>query len=258
MSRVLFLGQKPLGERAFEMLQARPDLTVAGVCSNAEATGTWWGSSQIQMDCPEGIPFLDSSAVTESRLLNMMEACRPDVLISVQHPQIIPPTAIEVIAGRAFNLHLAPLPEYKGFYGVNHAILNGDSTFGATLHWMTNELDGGDIVAKPMFPITPEDTALTLYRKAESKALDAYEVFLDRLVDGAPISRTPQLEPGRMFGRNSLDGLQRIDDPNDDAEVRLKVRAFHFPPFKGAYIEENGRCRYLSPDDVGLPEQKEL
>src|SRR5688572_17410059 len=71
------------------------------------------------------------------------------------------------------NFHPAPLPEYKGRNLCYHALLNGAKEFGATVHYMDENFDTGEIIEVRRFPIEDSDDAESLSEKAieESKAL---------------------------------------------------------------------------------------
>ncbi|WKN45151.1 formyltransferase family protein [Tunicatimonas pelagia] len=54
---------------------------------------------------------------------------------------------------QVLNVHLAPLPRYRGRHPLPWALINGEKTFGITIHQMTNEIDGGDIYWQKEIPI---------------------------------------------------------------------------------------------------------
>ena len=62
-------------------------------------------------------------------------------------------------------MHGSLLPHYRGRAPVNWAVLNGERRTGATLHYMTDKPDAGDIVAQQAVPILPDDTAGEVFDK---------------------------------------------------------------------------------------------
>ncbi len=62
-------------------------------------------------------------------------------------------------------MHPGPLPGFRGARGYNYALLEGVEEYGATLHWMTDQFDDGDIVASVPVPIRENETALSLYQR---------------------------------------------------------------------------------------------
>lgn len=68
-------------------------------------------------------------------------------------------TADEIARARCgiANLHLAPLPEYRGRYSAAHAINEGAMTFGVTLHYVDEGIDTGPIIAEDRFAFSTRD-----------------------------------------------------------------------------------------------------
>jgi len=64
--------------------------------------------------------------------------------------------------GRALNIHPSLLPLYKGLDTHARALADGARDHGCTVHWVTAELDAGEIVAQARVPVTPDDTPETL------------------------------------------------------------------------------------------------
>jgi phosphoribosylglycinamide formyltransferase 1 len=71
-------------------------------------------------------------------------------------------------AGKLINIHPSLLPKYKGLHTHARAIEAGDAEHGATVHWVTPELDSGEIIAQASTPIAAEDTPETLQQKVHA------------------------------------------------------------------------------------------
>lgn len=65
-------------------------------------------------------------------------------------------------AGRIINIHPSLLPNYKGLDTHARAIAAGDAVAGCSVHVVTEELDGGEVLGQAEVPILPDDTAETL------------------------------------------------------------------------------------------------
>lgn len=149
----------------------------------------------------------------------------PDFFISVLWPKIIKPEALE--KHRYINLHPAPLPEYRGCNSYAHAIINGESEYGVTLHYMTEGVDEGPIIASPRFPIFHDDTGKSLHDRAQLAALDMFERLWPTLQGGLPPA-TVQPAAGHYYRRDSLLPFYGSPDPT-------VKRALTFPPFANGY-----------------------
>ena len=123
-------------------------------------------------------------------------------------------------------------------------MLFGERQTGATLHYMTEKPDAGDIVAQTAVPILPDDTA----REVFDKVTLAAEMTLDRVLPALVAGRAPRLpqdlEQGSYFGgRTPEDGA--IDWNRDAATIHNLVRAVA-PPYPGAFTTVGGhRARVL-------------
>jgi len=247
MSRILYLGQKPIGEQCWEKLIAMRSLTVCGVATNASFEN-WWGSASIWEDLEKlGIPFINNDQPNEPQLLKLCKSEKVDTIISVQHPHRLSAALLKAVGGEAYNLHLAPLPEYRGYNGGNFAILNQDKEFGVTLHKITEELDAGDIVRKEMFPIEPFETAESLYHKSEEVALKMFKRFLLDLKDGVEFTTIPQGKGGEFHGHRSLDAFKVIPSDAPFEQVERFSQALWFPPFEPAHFKSGERKLFVIP-----------
>jgi methionyl-tRNA formyltransferase len=139
----------------------------------------------------------------------------------------------------ALNMHGSLLPKYRGRAPVNWAILNGERETGATLHYMVERADAGDIVDQLAVPILQDDDAREVFAKVTAAAEIVLARSLPGLVAGDAPRRPQPIEPGQYFGRRKPeDG--RIDWSQPAVRVHDLVRAVA-PPFPGAFTEIDGR-----------------
>lgn len=249
-ARVLFLGRKPIGERCFSRLRAKGSVRLAAAVSNTTTGGAydWWGTASIHRDCArDGVPFVASEQRNEAAIAALIREHHIDTIVCVQHPWILSGSLLSLVGHRAFNLHLARLPDYKGYNSISHAILAGDPTYTATVHWMADDVDAGDIAFEVSVDVAAHDTARSLYDRAAAAGEAAFDRVVDCLARGADIPRTPLRGPGRFYPRDSLDSLRQIRDPSDPIEVDRKARAMYFPPFEPAYVVAGGARYHVLP-----------
>jgi methionyl-tRNA formyltransferase len=132
----------------------------------------------------------------------------------------------------ALNMHGSLLPKYRGRAPVNWAVLHGERHTGATLHYMTDKPDAGDIVAQQGVPILPDDTAADVLRKVAVAAEIALDAALPALIAGTAPRIAQDLTRGSYFGgRTPDDG--RIDWSRPAQQIHDLVRAVA-PPYPGA------------------------
>jgi phosphoribosylglycinamide formyltransferase-1 len=102
-----------------------------------------------------------------ARLTAALEGRGVELVILAGFLTILPPSWVDHWKGRAINLHPSLLPRYggPGMYGrrVHEAVLAGhERTTGATVHLVTNHVDGGPPIAQERIPVVPDDTPETL------------------------------------------------------------------------------------------------
>src|SRR5690606_18347522 len=88
----------------------------------------------------------------------LVEGGKPDLVILAGFMRILGPAAIEPFAGRMINLHPSLLPLYPGTHTYERAIAAGDRQHGASMHFVTGELDDGPLISQVRIPIEPADT----------------------------------------------------------------------------------------------------
>ena len=110
----------------------------------------------------------------------------PDLVVLAGFMRILTAPFVEHYQGRMLNIHPSLLPLYPGLGTHQQAIDAGDKEHGATVHFVTAELDHGPIVAQARVPVLPDDTEDTLSARllVEEHKLYPYAVRLfveDRL-----------------------------------------------------------------------------
>lgn len=148
------------------------------------------------------------------------------------------------------NFHPAILPDWRGTAGYNIAILNKLSEWGATAHYVDEEIDTGNIIKIYKFNFDYRiETAHSLEEKTQKIQMELYKSVLLDLKEGKVInSVTQSSEAGTYISREQMEDMKKIDSENDD--IDLKIQAFWFPPYTGAYVEIEGKKYTLINDFI--------
>ncbi|MEO6076934.1 MAG: phosphoribosylglycinamide formyltransferase [Dokdonella sp.] len=83
---------------------------------------------------------------------------KPDLILLAGYMRIVDPAALVAWHGRIINIHPSLLPKYPGLDTHQRAIDAGDTEHGASVHYVTAELDGGPVIAQTRLPIQRDDT----------------------------------------------------------------------------------------------------
>ncbi|MDY1546867.1 phosphoribosylglycinamide formyltransferase [Luteibacter sahnii] len=95
-------------------------------------------------------------------LFGRVAEAQPDLLVLAGYMRIIDGTVIAPWEGRAINIHPSLLPKYRGLHTHRQCLAAGDAEHGASVHFVTAELDGGPVVAQARIPVGTDDTEETL------------------------------------------------------------------------------------------------
>ena len=92
-------------------------------------------------------------------LAEAVAACRPDWVVCAGYMRILGDGFNERFRGRILNIHPSLLPKYRGLHTHQRALDAGDTVHGASVHFVTAELDGGPVIAQAEIPVVAGDTA---------------------------------------------------------------------------------------------------
>ena len=114
-----------------------------------------------------GIPHCYVNAKDEDKMIELFRVWRVDYIIIAGYMRIIKnPDAFPV---PIINVHPSLLPKYKGLHAVEQALDSGDKVTGCTVHYVNEELDGGEIIMQGEVPILPEDDVKSLTKAIQRK-----------------------------------------------------------------------------------------
>jgi len=186
-----------------ELVLVASDKLHAPALRRAEAAGI----VTLALD-PKGFA---TRAAFDAELFARVAAHAPDLIVLAGFMRIIDPAALAPWAGRIINIHPSLLPKYPGLHTHRRALEAGDPLHGATVHYVTAELDGGPPIACVEIAVRPGDTPETLAERllddehrllvatvgliaAGRLAFDGARVLLD----GAPIAAPLRLGEERL------------------------------------------------------------
>jgi phosphoribosylglycinamide formyltransferase 1 len=88
-----------------------------------------------------------------------------DLICCAGFMRIMTPVLIQPWLGRMLNIHPSLLPLYKGLHTHERALADGALVHGASVHFVSEELDGGEVIAQSQVPVLQGDTAETLAQR---------------------------------------------------------------------------------------------
>ena len=114
-----------------------------------------------------GIPHIRVPHKEEDKMIKLFEAYRVDLIILAGYMRVLKnPSKFPC---PIINVHPSLLPKYKGLNVVERAMEAGETVTGCTVHYVNEELDGGEIILQGEVPILPDDTVESLTKAIQRK-----------------------------------------------------------------------------------------
>ena len=114
-----------------------------------------------------GIPNVRIPHKNEDDMIKLFEAYQVDLIILAGYMRVLKnPSSFPC---PIINVHPSLLPKYKGLHAVEQAIESGDKVTGCTVHYVNEELDGGEIIKQAEVPIFETDTVEKLTKRIQQE-----------------------------------------------------------------------------------------
>jgi len=110
----------------------------------------------------------------DAALADTIDSYGPQLIVLAGFMRILGPAFIQRFAGRVLNIHPSLLPKYPGLNTHQRALDAGDSEHGVSIHFVTDELDGGPLIAQARVPVLPGDNAATLTARVRHQEHQLY------------------------------------------------------------------------------------
>jgi UDP-4-amino-4-deoxy-L-arabinose formyltransferase / UDP-glucuronic acid dehydrogenase (UDP-4-keto-hexauronic acid decarboxylating) len=207
---------------------------IAAVFTHADARGeNVWFRSVAELAARKNLTVFAPEDINHPLWVQRIRELEPDILFSFYYRKLVAQPLLDLPPDGCLNLHGSMLPKYRGCAPANWAILNGETSTGVTLHYMTRKPDAGDIVCQREVAIAPEDTAAALNRKLAEAARPMLDEYLPPIRERrAP--RVPQDDAVASYfsRRTPADGA--IDWSQSAHQIANLVRAVT-RPYPGAF-----------------------
>lgn len=153
---------------------------VAAVISNREdAFGlTRAARAGIETQVLNHKTFADRLAF-DLALQESIDSYNPHLVVLAGFMRILTPEFVRHYAGRLFNIHPSLLPKYKGLHTHQRALEAGDAEHGCTVHFVTEELDGGPLIVQAPIPVHPDESADQLQQRVHRMEHQIYPLAVE-------------------------------------------------------------------------------
>ncbi|GAB3103908.1 phosphoribosylglycinamide formyltransferase [Lysobacter terrae] len=121
----------------------------------------------------------------DEHLFSLVEAVQPDIIVCAGYMRLISDAAVAARAGRMINIHPSLLPDFKGLRTHQQALDAGARVHGASIHFVTAELDGGPVIAQARVAVEAGDDASRLAERVLQREHPLLVATLQALAAGS-------------------------------------------------------------------------
>ncbi|MDR8017329.1 phosphoribosylglycinamide formyltransferase [Ectopseudomonas guguanensis] len=126
----------------------------------------------------------DGREAFDAALIQAIDAHQPDLVVLAGFMRILTPGFVQHYAGRLLNIHPSLLPRHKGLHTHQRALEADDSEHGCSVHFVTEELDGGPLVVQAVLPVMADDTAESLASRVHQQEHQIYPLAVRWFAEG--------------------------------------------------------------------------
>lgn len=174
-----------------------------------------------------------------------------DVVISYLFWKKIKKPLIELPKLGCINFHPAPLPDFRGVAPYSFGILEKTTFWGVSAHFVDESFDTGDIIRIKKFDIEPDfETAFSLEQKSQKVMFELFKEVMIGLLDKGSFPRKTQMSKGHYFSKDYFEKTRKISSDDSLEEIKIKIRAFWYPPFDGATLSIKNKDFTLIDENI--------
>lgn len=120
----------------------------------------------------------------DAALAQLVASYEPGLVVLAGFMRILTPEFIDRFADRTLNIHPSLLPKYRGLHTHRRALEAADAVHGASVHFVTQELDGGPVIIQACLDVRPHDTEDSLSARVQRQEHSIYPQAIDWFARG--------------------------------------------------------------------------
>ena len=195
--RIVMMGTGVFSEPTFESLLinkkevvalfTQPDKAMGEEKASTRQVGKGMKTIALQHHIPVFQPF----KINSDEGLAILRDLRPDLFVVAAYGQILSPEVLGIPTRGGINVHASLLPKYRGAAPVQWTIANCEKETGVSIIQMSPTLDGGNILATVVTPVSPEETAGDLEARLSILGANIALEVINKMEHG-PVTGVPQ------------------------------------------------------------------
>lgn len=240
--KIGYFGDGPWAHEAFKKIIADNTLQIGFVVVRYDSQD----QTLIRLAEQNGIAVKVHPNINSEEFISSIKQYDIDIFVSMSFNQIFKKELINFPPYKTINCHAGKLPFYRGRNILNWVLINDESEFGITVHYMDEGIDTGDIILQEVYPITDDDDYGTLLSRAYKGCADilyrAIKMMQENRIE--PIKQR-KIDPIGMYCGMRQEGDEIINWNQTSREIFNFIRALAMPgPCATAWIR--GRKIYIN------------
>lgn len=237
VKEIVFLGSKPVGAACLDyLLQMQTALNVKVVAIGTKDRLEFGNENPIRtLAAKYDIPVIAHP--------DDIPTC--DIIYSVQYDKILRLQHIEKARQITVNLHLAPLPDFRGCNQFSFAIYYGAKEFGVTIHEIDQGVDSGPILFEHRFEMARDIWVKELYDLSVANGIALFQDTLKDLVAGNYVKKEQSsliaTRGLNVIKRKDMEIIKNINLNESAAKTMNRIRASYMPGFPPPYVMIDGK-----------------
>lgn len=120
----------------------------------------------------------------DRRLMEAVAVHRPSLVVLAGFMRILSPVFVQAFADRLINVHPSLLPHYRGLHTHRRVLQAGEAVHGASVHFVTEELDGGPVIVRACVAVEAKDTEASLSARVQTQEHRIFPQAIDWFARG--------------------------------------------------------------------------
>lgn len=218
-----------------------------------------FGASLSRFCARRAIPFVAARQPNDPQVLRRLAEAAPDIAFSLNNFRILKPDLLAIPTRGFVNFHNGPLPRYGGVNVCSWAIINGETRYGVTWHYLDQGIDTGDIIAQRFFDLADDCSVFELMKRCTEVGLRLFGEILPALLSGRAERKAQASGADSYYSHKDTPSGGRIDLHQPFVEIERLVRGLNFYPVENPFIpatlgHQDRRFVVLRLVRAGLPE----
>lgn len=202
------------GSNLQALIDARLDAEIGLVLSNKANVKGLERAKENDIPCSViSHKEFDSRESFDQALAARLLCFEPDLVVLAGFMRILTPEFVTKFLGRLVNIHPSLLPKYPGLHTHQRAIDSGDEFAGATIHYVTAELDGGPAIVQAKVPIAKGDSAESLAKRVLSVEHKLYPLAVKWIIQQRVYFKNDEvLLDGKLLPQQGYDATDELSE----------------------------------------------